>query len=343
MRAVVLAAGEGRRLDPLTRNRPKPLLPVAGTPLILRTVMALQSVGVSEACIVTSPAGDRIIDALKRIERPLLRREIQEKPLGTAHALLAAKNFVEGEERFLLVYGDLFFEAGMLRGLVEHVAKGFDGGVLAIRHEDAKRFGVLHEEDGLLKGIAEKPENLSGPALINSGIYVLPGEIVEAAEEIKPSPRGEYELTDAITQLVKKGSRIAVYRHPSGYWLDVGTPASYLEANLLALQELSTPAASKTLRGSYVGCGVRLGRSVEVRSSVLMEGVEVGENVALDSVVLLEKAVIGDDSRLSYAIVGEDGRTGVGCRLEGLPGKPVIVSPGATTPPYITAGPGDVL
>ncbi len=339
----MLAAGEGRRLDPLTRNRPKPLLPVAGIPLILRTVRALQSAGVSEACIVTSPTGDHIIDSLKGVERPRLRRGVQEKPLGTAHALLAAKDFIEGEARFLLVYGDLFFEAGMLRGLVEHVEKGFDGGVLAIQQEEAKRFGVLHEEDGLLRGIVEKPENVSGPALINSGIYVLPGEIVEAAEEIKPSPRGEYELTDAITQLVKMGRRIAVYRHPRGYWLDVGTPASYLEANLLALQELSPQAASKTLQGSYIGEGVRLGGRVKVRSSVLMEGVEVGENVALDSVVLLERAVIEDDSRLSYAIVGEGGRAGVGCRLKGLREKPVIVSPGATIPSYLTAEPGDVL
>jgi NDP-sugar pyrophosphorylase family protein len=336
LKAVVLAAGEGRRLDPLTRNRPKPLLPVAGTPLILRTVRALQRAGVSEACIITSPTGDRIIDALKGVERPILRRGIQERPLGTAHALLAAKNFVEGEEKFLLVYGDLFFEAGMLLGLVEHVGIEFDGGVLAIQLEDARRFGVLHEEGGLLKGIVEKPENISGPALINSGVYILPGEIIEAAEEIEPSPRGEYELTDAITRLVKKGRRIAVYRHPHGYWLDVGTPASYLEANLLALQELN-------LRGSYFGGGVRLGSRVEVRSSVLMDGVEVGEDVALDSVVLLEGAVVEAGSRLSYTIVGEGGRTGAGCQLKGLREKPVIVSPGATIPPYLTAEPGDVL
>ncbi|MEM1534044.1 MAG: sugar phosphate nucleotidyltransferase [Nitrososphaerota archaeon] len=344
LNAVILAAGEGRRLDPLTRNRPKPLLPVAGEPLIHRIVRVLSGVGVDEACVVTSPSGDRIMDALRGVETPHLRRAVQDRPLGTAHALLAAGDFVRDEEKFILVYGDLFFEAEALQGLVAHVATGFDGGVLAIRHEEARRFGVLLEEDGVLKGIVEKPEHLSAPALINSGVYVLPGEIVEAAEKIEPSIRREYELTDAITLLVKSGRRIAVYKHPHGYWLDVGTPASYLEANLLALREYQPPGLPQApaLQHSYIGGEVRLGRHSQVRSSVLMEDVEVGEDVTLDSVVLLEKAVVERGAQLAYAIVGENGRAGRGCILRGLRERPVVIGPGSAVPPYFTAGPGDV-
>lgn len=347
LKAVVLAAGEGRRLDPLTRNRPKPLLPVAGVPLILRTVQALSSVGVEEACIVTSPRGDLIMDALRGAGSIRLRRAVQGSPRGTAHALLAARDFIQDEDRFLLVYGDLFFDRDMLRGLLNHVSAGFEGGILAVMHEEARRFGVILEENGVLRGIVEKPETISGPALINSGVYVLPGKVIEVAERLQPSIRGEYELTDALTRLVEAGNRIAVYKHIGGYWLDVGTAASYLEANLLALRErmrqlFRGTGPDSTLEGSYIAEGVRLGRRVTVKSSALMEDAEVGEDSVLESVVLLENAVVEPGSQLSYAIIAENGRAGRGCSLRGALARPVIISPGSSAPPYSTAGPGDV-
>ncbi|MCS7145670.1 MAG: NDP-sugar synthase [Nitrososphaerota archaeon] len=346
MKAVVLAAGEGKRLNPLTQLRPKPLLPVAGIPLILRTAQALSSIGVEEIVVVTSPTGNQVMDALRGLKDVKVRRAIQESPRGTAHALLAAKSFIQGEERFILVYGDLFFDREMLRGLVTHVSRKFDGGVLAVQQEEAKRFGVIIEEDGVLRRIIEKPEALEGPALINSGVYVLPGETVEVAEGLQPSIRGEYELTDALTRLVERGRRIAAYKHPRGYWLDVGTPANYLEANLLALRELSRQpapsAATGAIEGSYIAERVRLGRRVTVRSSALMEEAEVGENSILESVVLLENAVVEPGSRLFYTILAEGGKAGRGCSLRGVREKPVVISPGSTAPPYSTAGPGAV-
>lgn len=346
MKAVILAAGEGRRLDPLTRNRPKPLLPVAGRSLILRAVQALQSIGVEEACVVVSPRGEQIKEALREVKTPTIRYAVQEKPLGTAHAFLAAKSFIQDEENFILVYGDLFFQEEMLGGLVSHIRGGFRGGVLAVVQEEAKRFGVLLEEDGLLKGIVEKPKDLTGPALINSGIYVLPGEILDAAEKIEPSIRGEYELTDAISLLIKQGSRIAVYKHRGGYWLDVGTHASYLEANLLALEELDAKrsrTSATTLKGSYVGRAVRLGGGVEVKTSVLSENVEVEKGAVLEFAVLLENAVVEQEAKLSYTIIAENGTIGRESLLRGLRENPVVVSPSSRVPPYFRAGPGDVL
>jgi len=343
LRAVVLAAGEGKRLNPLTKNRPKTLLPVAGKPLILRVIQALQRVGVDEVCVVVGPRGGQLMETLRSVRTPTLRQAVQEKPLGTAHALLAARDFIQDEDRFILVYGDLFFQDEMLAGLVRHVGEDFNGGVLAVVQEEARRFGVLLEENGLLKGIIEKPENHVGPALINSGIYVLPSGIAEAAESIGPSARGEYELTEAINLLIKQGERIAVYKHRRGYWLDVGTPSSYLEANLLALTETEKLGAPHTsTRDSYVCGDVKLGDGVEVKTSVLLEKVKVEEGATLESTVLLENAVVEREAKLSYTIVAESGAVGRGCSLRGIMASPIVVSPGSRVPPYFRAEPGAV-
>jgi len=91
LKAVVLAAGEGRRLEPLTRRRPKPLLPVAGVPLIRRIAEQLRATGVGEICVVTGQGGGAVMEALKGVENLAVSQAVQERPLGTAHALLAAK------------------------------------------------------------------------------------------------------------------------------------------------------------------------------------------------------------------------------------------------------------
>jgi len=335
LRAVVLAAGVGRRLNPLTRDRPKPLLPVAGAPLISWTLQALARVYVKDVCLVIGPSGEGVVEALRGFSDLRLSWATQSEPRGTAHALLAAKDYIRGDERFLLLYGDIFFDPSILPGLLSLATRGFDGVVAAVVQEEARRFGVILEDDGLLRGVLEKPSSLSGPALINSGIYILPGRIIEVAERLTPSPRGEYELTDALTRLVEEGARIAVYRH-SGYWLDVGTPSSYLRANLLALREGIS-------RGEGCVGEVRLGRGVRVRSTVMMGGVDVGDSASLYSSVLLEGAVVEPGSHLSYTIVGELGRVGRGSRLYGSLDRPVIVGPRSKAPPGTRAWPGDVL
>jgi NDP-sugar pyrophosphorylase family protein len=350
LKAVVLAAGEGRRLDPLTRRRPKPLLPVAGVPLIRRIAEQLEEAGVEEICVVTGSRGDALLEALRGLGRATVSQAIQDRPLGTAHALLAAKKFIGNERRFLLVYGDIFVDSSAFKNLASRLMGPHDGSILAILRDDPRRFGVLLEEGDVLKGIREKPEDISGTALVNGGVYLLPNEIIEAAERIEPSPRGEYELTDALLELVRRGRRISVYKHTAGYWLDIGTLANYIEANLLALSEpqrararrpsLADPSAA--VSESYIDANVRVGRGTVMKRAVAMQGSEIGDGSVVESSVLLEGALVESSSRLAYTIVAEDGVVAEESLLIGEMGRPVVVSPGSATPPRIRAQPGDV-
>ncbi len=350
LKAVVLAAGEGRRLEPLTRRRPKPLLPVAGVPLIRRIAEQLRATNVGEICVVTGRGGGAIMEALKGLENLAVRQVVQERPLGTAHALLAAKNFIEREGRFLLIYGDIFLDDAALVNLTRWAASPYDGCILGVLREDPRRFGVLQEENGVLLGVREKPEDISGSALVNGGVYLLPSEILDAAERIGPSPRGEYELTDALLELVKRGRRLAVYKHTGGYWLDVGTLGNYMEANLLALSELSRtrPLASPrvlsglSVSGSYIDERAKVGRGAVASRAVVMQGSEIGDESVVESSVLLEGALVKPRSRLVYAIVAEDGVVGEESLLIGEAERPVVISPGSSTSPRVRAQPGDV-
>ncbi|MEN3048333.1 MAG: sugar phosphate nucleotidyltransferase [Candidatus Caldarchaeales archaeon] len=344
MKAVVLAAGMGSRMNPLTSERPKHLLPVAGEPVLRRTVRTLLDLGAEEVHVVVGYLAEKVISALSEFGSDRVKFPRQEAPLGTAHALLAAGDAVSGEERFLLVYGDVTLRPEPVRRLVETVEAGrLDGGLLGVIRHDPWRFGTLLVRDGVLQGILEKSREVRPPALVNAGIYVLPGEVVEVAKAVERSPRGEYELTDAVVGLVRRGRRIAVVEDPGDWWYDLGGPSELLRANVETLErELGERSAigrgasigwNASVLTSFVGEGAVVGEGSTVELSVLMGSAKVGRGSRLRRTLVLEGARVGQGSRLLNCILGPGSTVPEGVELEGDPSDPVVI------PPHTTYGP----
>jgi len=330
MKGVILAAGRGKRLNPLTSRRPKHLLPIIDKPLIRKVVEAVAETGINDICIVVGYGSEKIIEALKNFTKINITFAVQREQLGTADALLSAESFLKDADKFLVVYGDLTLEPQPLKELIKIVDLGYDGGIIGIKHSEGKRFGVISLKNGMLERIVEKPDTVVSTALINSGIYVLPREVLEAARRISKSIRGEYELTDAVTKLVEDGYRIAVHIVEGEWWLDVGRPSDLLIANL------------RNLSNSYIHNDAKISNEAVIQSSVIMKDVKVDQRANIKSSLVLENAYIRPSVLLNYCIIGEDAEIGDYSCLNGELSQPIVVGPGARVSPKTQAPPGTI-
>jgi NDP-sugar pyrophosphorylase family protein len=341
LKAVVLAAGIGSRMNPLTSERPKHLLPVAGKPIVRRVIEVLSQVGVEEVRVVIGYMAERIREALSDVRGIELSFSLQERPRGTADALLAARDFVDRGERFILVYGDVTVTREPLEELIRRVEEGgLDGGLIGVVRHDPWRFGTLQVDGDLLVGIAEKSKEVRPPALVNAGIYILPGEVMEVASSVPLSPRGEYELTDAVVGLVRRGRRIGVLRSEGSWWFDLGGPAELLRANVVYLKrELgdgfrlgrgSVVMRSSSLRTAFVDEFVTLGPSSSVEASALMRGSSVGRGAEVFESLVLDGAKIGEGARIERCVIGSGSVVPDGAVLIGTQDEPVVIPPGTS-------------
>ena len=213
MKAVILAAGKGVRMKPLTDEIPKVLIDVAGKPFLYYLMKNLQDAGFKDMGIVVGYKKERIRNFLK--EHGFKAKLIyQKRRLGTGHALLQTEKFVDGED-FILVMGDNLYSKFDLE-TIKHV-KG--NCVASYKIKNPTRYGVLLSDGDLLKGIAEKPKKPSSN-LINTGLYKFTSEIFDVLKKTKKSVRGEYELTDAIVKLTKQ-KKVKIFPL-TDYWIDFG-------------------------------------------------------------------------------------------------------------------------
>lgn len=221
-KAVLLAAGKGTRMAELTRTVPKPLLPVAGRPILHHVLERLSKAGVEEAAIVIGYQGDQIRESLAG--HPL-RIEFLEQPVvnGTGSAALLARDFA-GQDPFLLTFGDILSTPEDYRGLAASLTPG-SSAVLGVQWaEDPCRGAAVYEESGRVLRIVEKPAPGTSSTHWNSaGLYAFTAAVFEELSRIPLSPRGEYELTSAVEMLLAHHHEVRMYA-VSGNWLDVGRP-----------------------------------------------------------------------------------------------------------------------
>jgi dTDP-glucose pyrophosphorylase len=213
MKAIVLAAGKGVRMKPLTDDRPKVLLEVGGKPFLYHLMKNLQDAGFEDIGVVVGYKKEMIEEFLNDYD---FKAELihQKRQLGTGHALLQAKKFVNGDD-FILVMGDNLYSKFDL----ETMRQAQGNCVASYRVEDPTRYGVLITDGDLLKGIVEKPRNPASN-IINTGLYKFTSEIFDAVKKTKKSKRGEYELTDAIVKLAKQ-EKFKIFPL-TDYWIDFG-------------------------------------------------------------------------------------------------------------------------
>jgi bifunctional UDP-N-acetylglucosamine pyrophosphorylase/glucosamine-1-phosphate N-acetyltransferase len=295
MKAVILAAGEGTRMRPLTANRPKPLLPVAGKPLLEHVLDACSGV-VDGAVVVTGYEAGTIETYFGDAHRGLpLTYVRQDDQLGTAHAFGLARDHVD--EALLALNGDVLVEPGLLASLAAN------GAAMTVQHVDApENYGVVGTDGDRVTTIVEKPEEPPS-SLANLGIYAFTPEIFDHIDDVELSERGEYEVTDAIQSYVDDGGDVTAVEH-DGTWLDAGRPWELLTANEYLMADLERRLDGTVEDGATIQGPVVVEEGARIRSGAYVEGpvlVQSGADVGPNSYVR-GSTVLGPDVRVGNAV-----------------------------------------
>ena len=332
MLAVVMAGGEGRRLHPLTLNRPKPMVPVLDKPILEYTVRLLRRSGFRRIVMTLHYLSDRVIQYFGDGGRlgVEVSYSVEEKPLGTAGGVKAA---VGGDERILVWSGDVLSTFDIKDMIRQHKKSGAIVTMAATYVDDPTRFGmILADQSGKINGFVEKPSREKIVSnLINCGVYVLEPEVLKLIPDEK-----FYDFSRHLfPRLLKDGFSLYAYVI-DGFWSDIGTPSQYLKVNLMALQggipgleieakdmggrilvsdeaevdeaEISGPA--------YIGSGVRLrGKSIIGPNTIIGSRDIVGRGVTIRGSVVWEDTVIHDSAKILGAIVGNGCVIGRGAEI----------------------------
>ena len=318
MRALVLSGGEGSRLRPLTHTNAKQLIPVAGTPILFHALEAIADAGIIEVGIVIGATGEEIRDAVGDGSQWGMQVTYipQEAPLGLAHAVMTARRFVAGQP-FLMYLGDNVLLEGLSRFVQEFERTRPDAQIFLARVPEPERFGVAVLDGDTVVRLVEKPDTfVSDLALV--GVYLFDDSILEAADALKPSARGEYEITEAIQWLVDHGKTVRA-EMVDGWWKDTGKPDDLLEANrmMLSVQTSSVEGdvdGSTTIEGTVrVGAGAKVTRSLLRGPLVVGPGTMVGEST-IGPDVSIERGCRIERSSIRDSIVME------GCQIQGVQG-----------------------
>jgi glucose-1-phosphate thymidylyltransferase len=287
MKGLVLSGGKGTRLYPLTYTSAKQLIPVANKPVLFRVIEAIRDAGVTDIGIVVGETEEEIRRAVGRggrwgVDITYIR---QDAPLGLAHAVKISQDFL-GDERFVMFLGDNVIEGGISPLIAQFADSAYDAQIVLTRVDIPEQYGVAElDADGRIVRLVEKPKDPpSDLALV--GIYMFNHLVFEAVHSIKPSWRGELEITDAIQWLVEHHHSVFPYVH-RGWWIDTGRPGDMLEANSLVLEELSPRLDGYVDRDSDVDSRVTVEKGAEIINSVVRG-----------------PAIIGEDTRIVNAYVG---------------------------------------
>jgi len=320
MKAVVLAAGEGRRLWPLTENRPKPMLPVANRPLLEHVVDALVDAGVDEIVLVVGYKRERIQNHFVDHDWDVdLTYVVQDKQLGTGHALLQAEPLIGGE--FIAINGDRIVESSLISRVWEEHQKTQEPVMAVANSETPSRYGVVDVEDGVITGIRERPpQELVTSSLINAGVYALDPSIFSVIRETES--RGEQRLTDALMNMDLPVRPVQF----SGLWLDVSFPWDLIAINGSVLEYTGAEHdSSVVIDGSAVvsettsfgAHSVVQANATVLRGTTLGENVSVGPNVVLENSVVLSDVTIKSSATVKDCIIGANTEIGPGTVIEG--------------------------
>jgi len=312
----VLSGGEGSRLRPLTHTNAKQLIPIAGRPVLFHALDAIAEAGITQTAIVIGQTGAEVRAAVGDGSRWGLSVTYveQEAPLGLAHAVMAAADFVRGEP-FLMYLGDNVLREGVTRFVREFERSRPDAQILLTRVAEPEHFGVAVLEGDRVVRLVEKPkEFVSDIALV--GVYLFDDSILEACATLTPSWRGEYEITEAIQWLIDHGKNVRA-EMVTGYWKDTGRPEDLLEANRMMLKVLATRVDGEIDGTSTVEGSVVVGVGAKVVASTLRGPLVIGPGC------LVERSTIGPDVSIEAGaqIVGSavsDSILMEGCRVLGV-------------------------
>lgn len=301
MKALILAAGEGTRMRPLTANIPKPLLPVAGKPFLQHIIETLESLEIRDIHLLIGWKNLKIKEYFGDGQRfnVSITYLYQEERLGTAHAVGIAKSVMDSD--FLCLNGDIVVARSYIQGLMDFY-KTHKGDIISLAKVDKpERFGVVELKGERVREITEKPKAPKSN-LINAGIYIFTPNMFKAIEETSKSSRGEYEITESIKIMMKSND---IYGYVLGEpWVEIGRPWDLLRANEIIMKDLEERFEGDKERNTEVSGPVRIGKGTVIRNgSYILGPVVIGENCAIGpNCVIRPSTVIGDECKIGNAV-----------------------------------------
>jgi glucose-1-phosphate thymidylyltransferase len=338
LKGLILSGGKGTRLRPITHTSAKQLVPVANKPVLFYGIEAMAEAGIREVGIIVAPeTGGEIREVVGDGERFGLAITYidQDAPLGLAHAVLTAEQFL-GDSPFVMYLGDNLLRDGIKELVDTFRSEAPDALILLTPVPDPEHYGVAELEDGRVSRLVEKPaEPATDLALV--GVYMFTPQVFEAARAIEPSGRGELEITDAIQHLVDGGLRVDPHI-VHGWWKDTGQVQDMLEANRLILDELEERLDGEVdeessiegrvaieegarLERSTVRGPAIIGRGAVIKDAYIGPYTAIGENVRIDgaelehSIVLAGSEISELEYRIEASLIGRNVRIGKGPSL----------------------------
>ena len=334
LQAVILAAGEGTRMRPLTYTKPKVMLPIANKPILHHLIQNLISAGIDEIILVVGYKEETIRNYFgRKFGSAEIMYVRQSKQLGTADALLAAEHLLD--EQFIMLNGDAIVFDRDLRKMVR------EKNSLAVKRvENPSDFGVVEIADGRIRRILEKPARPPSN-LINAGIYHFTREIVEYLKKTPLSERGEYEITDTITMAIEGGMEFKAVEIED--WIDVGYPWDMLRANQTLLSDIAgridgvveegavikgkvtVGEGSEIMSGSYIVGPVVIGKNCKIGPNCYIRPyTSIGDNCHVGNAVEIKNSIIMKGSKIPHlnyigdSIIGENCNFGAGTKVANL-------------------------
>lgn len=304
MKAVILAAGEGKRLRPFTETMPKVMLPVANKPVLEYVFDAVKNSGIDEIIVVVGYKKEVIMEYFKNYEDIDITYVVQDKQLGTAHALLQAKKYIN--DSFIVLSGDNIIDQSSISKLIKDKSKH---SILIKKHPHPSKYGVVFVEKNILKEIVEKPkEELS--KFISTGIYKLPSSVFDDVEGL--ASQGVYALTSVVQLIVDRGENISTVT--ADLWMDIVYPWDLIHVNEAMIHSTSASVSGIIEKGVTMKGAVSVGKNTTIYSGcyivgpvVIGEGCEIGPNACIfPSTTIGNNSVVHPFSELRNSVVMND-------------------------------------
>jgi UDP-N-acetylglucosamine diphosphorylase/glucosamine-1-phosphate N-acetyltransferase len=304
MKAVILAAGEGKRLRPFTETMPKVMLPVANKPILEHIFDSLKDSGVTEIILVVGYKKEVIMDYFKDYKSIKITYVVQDKQLGTAHALLQAKKHIKNS--FVVVPGDNIIDKKSLFKLIQDKS---EYSLLVKEHLHPSKYGVAFIEKGRLTEIVEKPSKEMGK-FISTGIYKLPKTIFKDLE--KQREQGIYALSAVIQNVIEQGKIINTILAES--WMDIVYPWDLIYINETMIHKTKSSIGGIIEKGVVIKGDVSIGKDTKVYSGcyivgpvIIGEGCEIGPNACIfPSTTIGNNSVIHPFSEIRNSVIMDD-------------------------------------
>ena len=315
MKGLVLSGGAGTRLRPITHTSAKQLVPVANKPVLFYGLEAMRAAGIDDVGIVVGETRAEIEAAVGDGSRFGLRVTYlpQEAPLGLAHAVLIAEEFL-GDSPFVMYLGDNLLKEGIAPFVREFERSEPDALILLQRVDEPSEYGIAELRDGRVVQLVEKPaEPRSDLALV--GVYLFTPAVFESVKAITPSARGELEITDAIQHMIDRGLRVEPHT-VTGWWKDTGKLEDMLEANRLILSTIESDVRGEVVESTLEGA-VRVGEGSVIERCTVRGPVVIGAGCHLSDTFVgpytaISDGVVVEYAEIEHSIILENSRI---CRL----------------------------